>query len=69
MAGIGFVSLRDPTVEKDQKKWLDNTFLYRSKVLSYIDCRKIPQESLDCDLESNYLNYTLIISDIESPGL
>jgi len=32
MAGIGFVSLRESLVEKDQKIGLDNTISYRFKV-------------------------------------
>jgi hypothetical protein len=69
MAGIGFVSLRDRSVEKDQKNGLDNTISYRFQGgLRLHDFRKFPRISLDLRLGVELLN-TTYQSRFESPGV
>ncbi|MFT4857819.1 MAG: hypothetical protein ACI9UV_001478 [Algoriphagus sp.] len=69
MAGIGVVSLRDRSVEKNQKNGLDNTISYRFQGgLRLHDFRKYPRISLDLRLGVEFLN-TTFQSRFESPGV
>jgi hypothetical protein len=69
MAGIGVVSLRDRSVEKNQKNGLDNTISYRFQGgLRLHDFRKFPRISLDLRLGVELLN-TTFQSRFESPGV